>query len=119
MQCRSCQATLPPGTSTCPGCGSTLTSTSYAYDDALPYSEHIQYMEQPAPSGYMPSSPIVVSQNVSTLEPGSQIPVIAAPVIAERRNGTPGWMIVLLVLLSLLLVIGGGGVILYAAAFSP
>lgn len=76
-------------------------------------------MEQPAPSGYTPSSPTVVSQNVSTVEPGLQIPVIAAPVVPERRNGTPGWMIVLLVLLSLLLIIGGGGVILYAAAFSP
>jgi hypothetical protein len=118
MQCRSCQAQVPPGATTCPGCGSTLTATTAAYDEVVPYFDHVSYVEQAAAPSQVVGTPVALQTAVPSVRV-QEIPIEVAPTVPERGNRAPGWMIALLTLFSLLLIIGGSGFLIYATAFRP
>ncbi len=118
MQCRSCQAQVSPGATTCSGCGSTLIATTAPYDEVVPYFDHVSYVEQAATPPRAVGTPVAL-QTAAPPVKVQEIPLEVAPAVPERDNRAPGWMIALLTLFSLLLIIGGSGFLIYATAFQP
>jgi len=138
MQCSSCGATLQPGMTKCPSCGtpvSTDTSDS-PYEEhagAVPYIPYTPLQENeaaPAIPTAQENSPIstqlagVQSQQAATPTGSSSLAQAPAaqPAVAQQppqRQGLSPMAITLSVILALLIIGGAGGLIYYATGPYP